>query len=56
MHRNCIKYKDVWAAPGSNLHAALTEKKAELAAKLYKECQEREATLNKRYGVGNGSK
>jgi hypothetical protein len=37
MHRNCIKYKDVWAAPGSKLHEALESKDMQLVERLYQE-------------------
>ncbi len=39
MHRNSIKYKDVWAAPGSTLHKALTDKDMELAERVYRQCE-----------------
>lgn len=35
MHKNCIKYKDLYAAPGSDLHKALESKDMELAERLY---------------------
>lgn len=41
MPKNCIKYKDVWAAPNSDLFKAIKEGDMEKAAKIYKECQDR---------------
>lgn len=34
-HSVCLKYKDTWAAPNSDLYKALEEKNFELAEKLY---------------------
>jgi hypothetical protein len=39
MHRNCIRYKDTTAAPGSQLHAALTDKDAPRAEAIYRQCE-----------------
>lgn len=40
MHRNAIKFKDTWAAPGSQLHAALEDRDLALARKIYDQCEE----------------
>jgi hypothetical protein len=40
MHVKAIKFKDTWAAPGSQLHAALEDKDFELAKKIYDQCEE----------------
>ena len=49
MPKGCLRYKDVWVAPGSNLYMALTmankDAGAKLAALLYKECEERAKAL-----------
>jgi len=45
MHRDCIRYKDTWAAPGSKLHEALTGKDEESAEALYQKCAQDEKEL-----------
>ncbi|HDR9086275.1 TPA: hypothetical protein QDB10_002166 [Burkholderia vietnamiensis] len=40
MHIKAIKFKDTWAAPGSQLHAALEDKDLALARKIYDQCEE----------------
>lgn len=40
MHRNCIRYRDTWAAPGSQLHAALLDQDHERAASIYRQCED----------------
>jgi hypothetical protein len=40
MNRRCIRYKDTWAAPGSQLHAALTDGNKKLAERIYLQCEE----------------
>ncbi|MGN8188572.1 hypothetical protein ACTJLD_21550 [Burkholderia sp. 22088] len=39
MHVKAIKFKDTWAAPGSQLHAALEGKDFELAREIYDRCE-----------------
>jgi hypothetical protein len=39
MHRNCIRYKDTMAAPGSKLHEALTARDMAAAEKIYQTCE-----------------
>ncbi|CAG9229378.1 hypothetical protein [Burkholderia vietnamiensis] len=40
MHIKAIKFKDTWAAPGSQLHAALEDKDLVLARKIYDQCED----------------
>jgi hypothetical protein len=54
MHRNSIRYKDVWAAPGSELHATLEEAhgiarpaKLAKAETIYQRCEKDAAELLK---------
>lgn len=42
MPKGCIKYKDVYAAPGSALHTALKENRLQDAARIFAETKERE--------------
>jgi len=39
MHRNCIRYKDVYVAPGSKMHEALTSKDMRAAERIYQQCE-----------------
>lgn len=39
MHRNCVRYKDTMAAPGSKLHEALTDGDTKRAEAIYQECE-----------------
>jgi hypothetical protein len=48
VHRNCIRYKDVWAAPGSTLHKALTDKDMDLAERTYQQCQKEANALEEK--------
>jgi hypothetical protein len=37
VNKRCIKYKDVWAAPGSQLHEALLAGDMKVVERLYQE-------------------
>jgi hypothetical protein len=41
MHRKSIKYRDTWAAPGSDLFAALEAGDAKKADAIYAACEAR---------------
>lgn len=45
MSPKCKSYKDVLAAPGSELFAALVEGDHKKAERVYKECRDREKAL-----------
>jgi hypothetical protein len=45
MNKRSIRYRDTWAAPGSQLHAALTEGNKKLAEKIYQDCEKDRAKL-----------
>jgi hypothetical protein len=45
MNKRSIRYRDTWAAPGSQLHAALTEGNKKLAEKIYQDCEKERAKL-----------
>lgn len=38
-YEKCIRYKDTWAAPGSALHAALTDGDEKKAKSIYDDCE-----------------
>jgi hypothetical protein len=48
MNRRSIQFKDTWAAPGSQLHAALTDGNKKLALKIYHECDDAQKKLEGR--------
>lgn len=48
MNRRSIQFKDTWAAPGSQLHQALTDGNKNLATKIYHECENNLAKLEGR--------
>ncbi|SMG42983.1 hypothetical protein [Paraburkholderia susongensis] len=39
MHRDSIRFRDVWAAPGSALHQALTDGDTEKASAIHRQCE-----------------
>lgn len=39
MNSKAIKFKDTWAAPGSQLHQALVDGDINLATKIYHACE-----------------
>jgi len=41
--QRCIRFKDTWAAPGSALHAALTDGDKPKAIRIYNECERNRA-------------
>lgn len=47
MNKNCIKYKDTSAAPGSKLHEALLAKDMKAAERIYQECEKASKELVK---------
>ncbi|MFW6855309.1 hypothetical protein ACODYM_28880 [Burkholderia gladioli] len=47
MHRNAIKFKDTWAAPGSQLHQALVDQNLKLAERIYRQCEDDNQKLAK---------
>ena len=38
-HEVCLPFKDVWAAPGSQMYEALKEKDFEKAKRIYEQCE-----------------
>jgi hypothetical protein len=40
-HATCKRFKDTWAAPGSQLYAALEDGDRKKAAAIYDECEKR---------------
>lgn len=46
-HEICLPYKDLWAAPGSELYAALEAKDFEKAKRLYEEGEEKRRKLER---------
>jgi hypothetical protein len=41
MHKNAIRYRDTWAAPGSQLFEAVINAQHALAERIYRECEKR---------------
>jgi hypothetical protein len=48
MNKRSIQYRDTWAAPGSQLHAALTDGNKRLADSIYTQCEKDRAKLEGR--------
>jgi hypothetical protein len=48
MNKRSIRYRDTWAAPGSQLHAALTDGNKKLAESIYTQCEKDRAKLEGR--------
>lgn len=46
-HEACLPFKDVWAAKGSELYAALEAKDFEKAKRLYEEGEEKRLKLER---------
>jgi hypothetical protein len=40
-HEKCKRFKDTWAAPGSQLYGALEDGDKRKAAEVYNECEKR---------------
>lgn len=45
MNSKSIKYRDTYAAPGSQLHQALTDGDQKKAAAIYEQCEKDQAKL-----------